>query len=44
MDECASQVTLFKQALLLELAGERRCAMLPALAINMEGVPFLLEN
>ena len=33
VDECASYVTLFVQALLLELAGERRFPMLAALAI-----------
>ena len=33
-DECASHVTLFVQALFLELAGERCFAMLAALAIT----------
>ena len=33
VDECASYVTLFVQALLLELAGKRRFPMLAALAI-----------
>ena len=33
VDECASQVTLFVQALSLELAGERRFGTLAALAL-----------
>ena len=43
VDECASHVTLFIQALSLELAGERRFATLAALAItfNITHVYFL---
>ena len=43
MDECASHVTLFIQALSLELAGERRFATLAALAISMSQVMSNVE-